>query len=100
MAIGIPKNYFFDSVDAEVEGLFYQFLESLKSLGYRVFDIELQNTGKYYNTWKDIRYAEASEVHAQWLKTRMEDYSEEVRKMLVLNIQIRISEGGLWLAIN
>lgn len=81
--IGVPKDYFFDYVQSEVESLFYQFLESLRSLGYKVFDIDLQNTERYCNTWRDIRYSEASEVHEQWLKTRMGDYSEEVREMLL-----------------
>jgi aspartyl-tRNA(Asn)/glutamyl-tRNA(Gln) amidotransferase subunit A len=54
MAIGVPKGYFIDYVDSKVESLFYQFLESLKSLGYKVFDIDLQNTERYCNTWRDI----------------------------------------------
>ena len=88
MVIGVPKDYFFDYVHPEVERLFYQFLESLKSSGYKVFDIDLRNTERYCNTWRDIRYPETSEVHNQWLKTRMEDYSEEVREMLIRGTKI------------
>ncbi|MGC1929799.1 MAG: amidase [Candidatus Nitrosopolaris sp.] len=87
-AIGVPKDYFLDYVHSEVKSLFYQFLESLKSLGYKVFDIDLQNSEKYYNSWRYVRYAEASEIHAQWLKTRAEDYSEEVRDMLIEGTKI------------
>ncbi len=88
IAIGVPKDYFFDYVHSEVERLFFQFLESIKSLGYKVFDLDLQNPERYYNTWKGIRYAEASEIHARWLKTRKEDYSEEVRQMLIQGTKI------------
>ena len=88
ISIGVPKDYFFDYVHPEVESLFYQFLESIKSLGYKVFDLDLQNTERYYNTWRKIRYAEASEIHAHWLKTRKEDYSEEVREMLIQGTKI------------
>lgn len=88
IAIGVPKNYFFDYVHSEVERLFYQFLESIKSLGYKVFDLVLQNPERYFNTWKGIRYAQASEVHAQWLKSRKEDYSREVREMLIQGTKI------------
>ena len=84
----VPNDYFFDYVHPEVESLFYQFLESIKSLGYKVFDLDLQNTERYYNTWRKIRYAEASEIHAHWLKTRKEDYSEEVREMLIQGTKI------------
>jgi len=88
IAIGVPKNYFFDYVHSEVERLFYQFLESIKSLGYKVFDLVLQNPERYFNTWKGIRYAQASEVHEQWLKSRSEDYSREVREMLIQGTKI------------
>jgi aspartyl-tRNA(Asn)/glutamyl-tRNA(Gln) amidotransferase subunit A len=88
ISIGVPNDYFFDYVHPEVESLFYQFLESIKSLGYKVFDLDLQNTERYYNTWRKIRYAEASEIHAHWLKTRKEDYSEEVREMLIQGTKI------------
>jgi aspartyl-tRNA(Asn)/glutamyl-tRNA(Gln) amidotransferase subunit A len=88
ISIGVPKDYFLDYVHPEVESLFYQFLESIKSLGYKVFDLDLQNTERYYSTWRKIRYAEASEIHAHWLKTRKEDYSEEVREMLIQGTKI------------
>jgi aspartyl-tRNA(Asn)/glutamyl-tRNA(Gln) amidotransferase subunit A len=81
--IGVPNNYFFDYVDPEVERLVHQFLESLRSLGYKLFYIDVDKTESYCNTWRDIRYAEASEVHDLWLKTRLEDYSQEVRDMLI-----------------
>jgi len=88
IVIGVPKDYFFDYVHPEVERLFYQFLESLNSSGYKVIDIDLRNTERYGNTWRDIRYPETSEVHNQWLKTRMEDYSEEVRETLIRGTKI------------
>jgi aspartyl-tRNA(Asn)/glutamyl-tRNA(Gln) amidotransferase subunit A len=88
MVIGVPKDYFFDYVHPEVERLFYQFLESLKSSGCKIFDIHLRNTERYSNTWRDIRYPETSEIHEQWFKTRMEDYSEEVREMLIRGTKI------------
>jgi hypothetical protein len=60
-------------VGPEVERLFYEFLESLKSLGYKVFYIDVQKTERYCDTWRDVRYAQTSEVHELWLKTRLED---------------------------
>jgi len=88
ISIGVPKDYFLDYVHSEVESLFHQFLENIKSLGYKVFDLDLQNTVRYYDTWRKIRYSEASEIHAHWLKTRKEEYSEEVREMLIQGTKI------------
>lgn len=87
-AIGVPKDYFFDYLDCEVEKLFHEFVESLKSLGYKVSEIGLQNTQRYYKTWRDIRYPEATDVHEDWFKTRTEDYSEDVREMLIQGTKV------------
>jgi hypothetical protein len=35
-----------------------------------------------------LGYSETSEIHEQWFKTRMEDYSEEVREMLIRGTKI------------
>jgi aspartyl-tRNA(Asn)/glutamyl-tRNA(Gln) amidotransferase subunit A len=43
----------------------------------------LENTEKYFSSWKIIRLAEATDVHLKWLKTRADDYSPEVKEMLV-----------------
>ena len=88
LAIGVPKEYFFDYVDCEVERLFNQFVENLKSLECKVSDISLLNYQRYCKTWRDIRYPEATAVHEDWFKTRAEGYSLEVRKMLILGTKV------------
>ena len=56
----------------------------MRSLGIIVIDdFELQKTEEYYSSWKNIRLAEATNVHLKWLKTRAGDYSHEVKEMLV-----------------
>src|ERR687887_241935 len=48
--IGIPKKYFFDHVYPQVESLFYDFIETLRSAGSIIVqhDLDLHNTGKYH----------------------------------------------------
>jgi aspartyl-tRNA(Asn)/glutamyl-tRNA(Gln) amidotransferase subunit A len=87
-AIGVPKEYFFDYMDCEVERLFNRFVDNLKSLDYKVSYIGLQNYQKYCKTWRDIRYPEATAVHEDWFKTRNKSYSLEVRKMLILGTKV------------
>jgi aspartyl-tRNA(Asn)/glutamyl-tRNA(Gln) amidotransferase subunit A len=80
----LPTSYFFDLLHPEVEGLFSDFIEDNVKNGAIVYDkIYLQNADKYFKCWRDIRLAEATEVHSAWLKTRRKDYSKEVRKMLI-----------------
>jgi aspartyl-tRNA(Asn)/glutamyl-tRNA(Gln) amidotransferase subunit A len=69
---------------SEISDLFYSFVEFLRSLKTEVIDdLNLQNTDKYYNSWRNIRLAEATNVHLSWLNSRPDDYSPEVKEMLV-----------------
>jgi aspartyl-tRNA(Asn)/glutamyl-tRNA(Gln) amidotransferase subunit A len=87
--IGIPKKYFFDHVYPQVESIFYDFIETLRSIdSILVCDLNLQNTEKYHRSWQEIRLAEASEIHLKWLNTRANDYSYEVREMLVQGTKV------------
>jgi aspartyl-tRNA(Asn)/glutamyl-tRNA(Gln) amidotransferase subunit A len=83
--IGIPRESFFDCLYPEIQGIFYDFIETLRSNeSIIVFDLHLHNPEKYYKSWRDIRFAEASEIHRKWLNTRAsEGYTNEVRNMLI-----------------
>jgi len=82
--IGVPKKYFFDHLHPEIENLFYAFIESLRMTGLVVLNtLDLHNTEKYYRSWIVIRLAEAAAIHLTFLNTRADDYSDEVRQMLM-----------------
>lgn len=87
--IGIPKEFFFDCLHPAVQHLFYDFIETLRSMeSTLVHDLNSHNTEKYYTSWQDIRLAEAAEIHLKWLNTRAYDYSDEVRDMLIQGTKI------------
>ena len=87
--VGIPKDSFCDYLDPEVQDLFYDFIEFLRlTQGIIVFNLDLRNTEKYYKSWLDLRLAEAANIHQEWLKTKPDDYSQEVRQMLVQGTKI------------
>ena len=82
--IGIPQKYFFDFINPEVEHLFYNFIESISKYAIICQEkINLHNTAKYFKSWRNIRLAESSDVHSEWIKTRPMDYSTEVRELLL-----------------
>jgi aspartyl-tRNA(Asn)/glutamyl-tRNA(Gln) amidotransferase subunit A len=82
--IAVLKKYFCDNIHSETSNLFYAFVEFLRSLKTEVIDdFNLQNTDKYYSSWRNIRLAEATHVHLNWLNSRSDDYSPEVKEMLV-----------------
>lgn len=79
---GIPKNYFLELLDSEVENIFYAFLDKLPINKIMIENIRLKNTEKYYRSWKNIRLPEASVVHEKWMNLSIGKYSDDVRNML------------------
>jgi aspartyl-tRNA(Asn)/glutamyl-tRNA(Gln) amidotransferase subunit A len=88
--VGVQRKYFFDNLDPQIESLFYDFVEVLKSAGSILqYDLNLNETEKYQIAWRNIRLPEASEIHMRWLETRTaDDYSPEVRQMLIRGTKV------------
>jgi aspartyl-tRNA(Asn)/glutamyl-tRNA(Gln) amidotransferase subunit A len=78
LRIGIPREYFFDAIDPEVEGAIRQAIEVLRRLGASLHDV----------SWPALRYVtlaaliivlvEASAFHDTWIRTRPKDYSPDI----------------------
>jgi len=78
LRIGIPREYFFEMIDPEVEHAVRQAVEVMKGSGASVHEV----------SWPSLRYAtlaaliivlaEASAFHAAWIRTRSQDYHPDV----------------------
>jgi aspartyl-tRNA(Asn)/glutamyl-tRNA(Gln) amidotransferase subunit A len=89
ISVGIPKQYFFDYLQTEVEHVFYNFIDTIKSMGIPICeDINLHYAEKYSTSWREVRLAEAAEIHLEWLKTRPKEYGEDVRRMLIQGTEV------------
>lgn len=89
LRIAVLDEYFCDSLHSEIAGLFYEFVDFLRSMKSVIIDdINLQDTEGYYESWRNIRLAEATNVHLNWFSRRAEDYSPEVREMLLQGSRI------------
>ena len=91
ICVKVPNSYFFDSLHLEVENLFYNFMQT-KLTNATINDVDLPDTEKYYKCWRDIRLSEAAEIHLTRLRTRSNDYSSEVRNMLIEGTKISAVE--------
>ncbi len=89
IVLGIPENYFFDFLDADVEEIFYNFERKVSLCKIKVKKFKLHNTEQYYNSWIDIRLAEASDIHQVLVNSRGNDYSKEVKNMIVEGTKVR-----------
>jgi aspartyl-tRNA(Asn)/glutamyl-tRNA(Gln) amidotransferase subunit A len=82
LAIGRPRQYFYDDCDPEIAALMEASLEVFRRLGARVVDVDLPDLDGWNAAGTMIISAEAAALHANWLRTRPEDYSPQVRARL------------------
>jgi aspartyl-tRNA(Asn)/glutamyl-tRNA(Gln) amidotransferase subunit A len=86
--VGIPTNFFFDEVAADVEGAVRTAIETLAGLGAEVREVALPFIEYAGPAATVIIMAEAAAVHHRLIAERAADYGADVRARL---------EFGLWL---
>ncbi len=82
LRIGRPRNYFYDDCDPEIAAAMEASLEVFRRLGATVRDVELPEVAPWNAAGAVIISAEAAAIHGNWLRTRPQDYSEQVRARL------------------
>jgi aspartyl-tRNA(Asn)/glutamyl-tRNA(Gln) amidotransferase subunit A len=50
--------------------------------------VDLDGTDKIFETWRPIRLAESAAIHNEWMVSRLQDYGEDVRRMLEKGLEI------------
>ena len=91
--VGIPKEYFFDHLNPEVEKIFFDFINALISMDISsVTDVHLKEADKIYESWRPLRLGESAEIHQHWLNTESEEYGDDVRKMLLQGTEVSAIE--------
>jgi aspartyl-tRNA(Asn)/glutamyl-tRNA(Gln) amidotransferase subunit A len=78
LRIGIPREYFYEALDPEVEGAVRQAIEVVRGLGAATREV----------SWPSLRYAtlaaliivlvEAAAFHEPWIRTRPRDYHPDI----------------------
>ncbi|MDA2803400.1 amidase [Nocardiopsis suaedae] len=82
LRVGVPRNYFFDRVDPDVEAAVRQATDRLVELGARPVGVEIP-MGRYVQAahW-GLMVPEASAYHGPTLRTAPELYGADVRALL------------------
>ena len=88
LRIGRPRRYFYDDCDADIAAAMEASLEAFRTLGATVVDVELPDLAVYNSASGMISAAEAAALHSQWLRTRPQDYSDQVRGRLLQGLAI------------
>ncbi len=103
LKIGVPREYFAEGIDPEVEQAVREAIEELKRLGGEIKDVSLPTTGAAIATYYVIATAEASSNLARYdgvryglrskqmkdllemyMKTRQEGFGPEVKRRIML----------------
>ena len=79
LKIGVPKNYFYDHTDDEVRTAMEAVLEVFRSQGAEIITLEVPDMRRIYDMGQIVSRSEAAAIHRQWLATRPQDYSPQVR---------------------
>jgi aspartyl-tRNA(Asn)/glutamyl-tRNA(Gln) amidotransferase subunit A len=82
--VGIPKQFFFDTIEPKVMEIFRAFVDRLHGCGITtVSNVDVDRTDKIFETWRPIRLAEATSIHNEWMaSSSRQDYGEDVIRML------------------
>lgn len=84
--IGVPTNYFYDNVTADVGAALKESLRVFRSLGARIVRVAMPDPAPYFLLGDLIVKCESAVAHRQWLRERPQDYSKYLLARL---------EGGL-----
>jgi aspartyl-tRNA(Asn)/glutamyl-tRNA(Gln) amidotransferase subunit A len=79
LRVGMPRNYFFTSVDADVDAAVKAAVKALEGLGASVREVSFPNLASIPVVHACIVLTEAATYHEKWLRTRPDDYQPDVR---------------------
>jgi aspartyl-tRNA(Asn)/glutamyl-tRNA(Gln) amidotransferase subunit A len=77
--IGVPRNFYFEKLDAEVEAATRKALIVFEELGAQLVEIEVPDIEEFNAVARLILLAEASSVHERRLQERRQDFGDDVR---------------------
>jgi aspartyl-tRNA(Asn)/glutamyl-tRNA(Gln) amidotransferase subunit A len=83
MTIGIPKSFYVDDLEADVDKALDEAIATFRKLGARIVQVELLDQTLISAAALIVIGVEALTIHAPWLRTRAADYSEQVRNRLM-----------------
>lgn len=82
LRVGVPRNYYFDHIDPEVEAAVRCAIDRLQALGARLVEVEIPMTRYIQATQWGLMVPEATAYHQRTLRTVPELYQDDVRILL------------------
>lgn len=80
--LGVPHAHFIEPMDAEVNAAFNEAVHLLEKLGARLVEVTLPHLDVVLGAHRAIIFSEASTYHEKWLRTRADEYGDDIRALL------------------
>ena len=88
LVVGVPQNFFFSGVDAELQCLIDAALAVLVARGARLTTVQLPEPERLADLCLTLLYSEAAALHGHALRTRGTEYSPQVRARIATGLAI------------
>ena len=82
LRIGVIPGYFDRGVQAPVKAAVARALDTLVAMGAQIVEVSIANIAQNISAQLTIEAAEPSTYHQQWLRSRPQDYGDDVRTLL------------------
>lgn len=91
LRVGVPNQFFHDDLDPVVARCIDEARRVLTGLGCRVIPVDLPDMRAAEVAATHVIAAEAATLHGNWLRTRPQDYSPQVRARLMRGLAVPAS---------
>lgn len=88
LRLGVPREFFYDLLDEEVEAAVSAAIDHFASLGIAVREVSLPRISYTTAAFPPIIHAEAASFHETWLLSRPQDYGRDVRSRLEVGLTV------------
>jgi len=82
LRIGVPKQYFWDNLEPEVEALVRKAIADLEGAGVQVREVDWPRAAEYLQPTIAIMFADAAAYHAATFPSRRAEYGPQVAALL------------------
>ena len=89
---GIPTNFFFDKTDYEVERVFYEAVDRIRSLGGEIREINIPGLDLVTEASTHLMFSEAAWNHRKWYPARKESYQKDIPPRLEIGLAVKATE--------
>lgn len=86
LRVGVPRDHFFDNVDAEVAAAVRGAISVLEELRAQVSEVSLPHIDEAPAAVNAIMLTEALAYHRRWLAERPQDYADDIRQRLEIGL--------------